>query len=86
MVGHETTQVELEVAVGRTWIWRWISRPLVAAALALPACTLALPKVTAGDGSGGPQMCTDQSDGGAAPASGGGGDDASAEVTAAPAA
>src|SRR4051794_13685810 len=68
-VGHETTQVELGVAVGRTSIWRWASRPLLAASLQMvlgsSACTLAPPKYTPRGGTGGMSaMCSDEIDGG----------------------
>src|SRR2546423_1881191 len=79
-VGDETTQVELEVAVGRTWIWRWISRPLLAASLPIvlgsSACTLAPPKYTARGGTGGmAAMCSDETDAGVDAMDDGGNDD-----------
>jgi len=68
--------------VGSTWIRRGIGRPLLAAALlALPACTLAVPKITGGGGApGSTAMCTDEADAGAGSDSAtGGGDDASTD-------
>ena len=51
--------------MSRTWIRRWIARPVLAVALVVPACTLAPPKYTPHGGTGGMNaMCSDETDGG----------------------